>query len=344
LTQCDEDGTNDGQTTFDLTSFTSIIIGTNNPAGVEVYYYDSQAALTADLAETPRDYGDALTAAQAEAYQTTTPFSQTLYAIVVNPATSSGCPSETSFTLTVNPLPEPEPNDGTICVNDEGILVTSFTIFSNLDPSTHTFEWYNSSDELVGTEETYTATAAGVYTVVATNIATGCQGEASATIIESERAQVTVTTTNAFSDNQSIIVTATGVGTYVYQLNDGPFQESNIFTNLQGGTYTITVRDINGCEDVVVTVDLIDYPPFFTPNGDGFNDTWNVIGLSDQPGVTINIFDRYGKLIKQISPSGEGWDGNYNGQPLPSTDYWFTVEYFENEQRKEFKAHFSLKR
>jgi gliding motility-associated-like protein len=62
----------------------------------------------------------------------------------------------------------------------------------------------------------------------------------------------------------------------------------------------------------------------------------------------IYIFDRYGKLMKQIAPNGLGWDGTYNGQPMPSTDYWFTVEYNEpnstNVITKEFKAHFSLKR
>nr|WP_291128526.1 T9SS type B sorting domain-containing protein [Flavobacterium sp. UBA7682] len=56
------------------------------------------------------------------------------------------------------------------------------------------------------------------------------------------------------------------------------------------------------------------------------------------------MFDRYGKLLKQISSAGDGWDGTYNGQPLPSTDYWFTVDYPEQGGMKQFKAHFSLKR
>jgi gliding motility-associated-like protein len=88
----------------------------------------------------------------------------------------------------------------------------------------------------------------------------------------------------------------------------------------------------------------INYPLFFTPNGDGFNDTWNIVGLANQPNTKIYIFDRYGKLIKQISPTSNGWDGTFNGRPLPSTDYWFTVTYEEDSQTKEFKAHFSLKR
>ncbi|HZW62389.1 MAG TPA: T9SS type B sorting domain-containing protein, partial [Flavobacteriaceae bacterium] len=60
----------------------------------------------------------------------------------------------------------------------------------------------------------------------------------------------------------------------------------------------------------------------------------------------IYIFDRYGKLLKQLSPTGSGWDGMYNGEPLPSSDYWFTVEYYEPEgtTKKQFSAHFTLKR
>ncbi|MSP85687.1 MAG: T9SS type B sorting domain-containing protein, partial [Flavobacteriaceae bacterium] len=65
-------------------------------------------------------------------------------------------------------------------------------------------------------------------------------------------------------------------------------------------------------------------------------------------GATANvfIFDRYVKLIKQISPTGEGWDGTLNGYPLPSSDYWFTVNYFEviSNENRTFKSDFSLKR
>ena len=113
-------------------------------------------------------------------------------------------------------------------------------------------------------------------------------------------------------------------------------------------------------------MNIIDYPRYFTPNADGYNDYWNIFGLANQGGAEIYIFDRYGKLIKQISSQSEGWDGTYNGNPLPADDYWFTVtfeediikiETFDNPItgetetlevpttiQREFKAHFSLKR
>jgi gliding motility-associated-like protein len=91
---------------------------------------------------------------------------------------------------------------------------------------------------------------------------------------------------------------------------------------------------------------VIDYPKFFTPNQDGYNDTWNITALENQPNSKIYIFDRYGKFLKQISTSGIGWDGTYNGAEMPSTDYWFKLEYtdLDTGNLKIFKAHFSLKR
>ena len=91
---------------------------------------------------------------------------------------------------------------------------------------------------------------------------------------------------------------------------------------------------------------VMDYPKFFTPNGDGYNDTWNISAINGQPNAKIYIFDRYGKLLKQLSPTGAGWNGTYNGNQLPTSDYWFVVEYNEPNtgDRKEFKAHFTLKR
>ncbi|RAK24845.1 gliding motility-associated-like protein, partial [Flavobacterium aquaticum] len=84
-------------------------------------------------------------------------------------------------------------------------------------------------------------------------------------------------------------------------------------------------------------------PNYFTPNGDGINDTWNISGLN-QADAKLYIFDRYGKLLKQLSATDDsnGWDGTYNQELLPSTDYWFSLDYTENGVAKQFKAHFSL--
>ena len=207
------------------------------------------------------------------------------------------------------------------------------------------------------TASTYTITtvAPGDYTVVATSTSSlVCASNVSNifTVIQSGPAQASspaYTVSNAFDDNQIITINVVGFGLYEYSLDDGPFQTSNIFENVSLGGHTITIRDVKGitsCGEIVIDgIETINYPHYFTPNGDGIHDTWNIIGLENRP-ARLYIFDRYGKLLKQLSTSSssEGWDGTFNGYMLPSTDYWFKVEYLDQSQWKEFKSHFSLKR
>ena len=124
---------------------------------------------------------------------------------------------------------------------------------------------------------------------------------------------------------------------------------SNTFIGVSPGYHVVTVRDLNGCGIGTDQALVIDYPRFFTPNGDGYNDTWHIEGIQSRPLADIYIFDRYGKLLKQLSPLGDGWDGTYNGKLMPSTDYWFTITldmlYGDDVSLiKTFKGHFSLKR
>ncbi|MEI7509595.1 MAG: T9SS type B sorting domain-containing protein, partial [Flavobacterium sp.] len=144
---------------------------------------------------------------------------------------------------------------------------------------------------------------------------------------------------------QTVTITATGTGgDYEYALDNSNFQDSPIFNDVEGGFHTITVKDKNGCGTTVTDAVVLDYPHFFTPNGDGNNDTWNIKDLRGQSISLIYIYDRYGKLIKKIRPSGAGWDGTYDNTLMPSDDYWFTVNYQKDGEEKEFKAHFAMKR
>jgi gliding motility-associated-like protein len=154
------------------------------------------------------------------------------------------------------------------------------------------------------------------------------------------------TVSEAFAKNQVVTVIATGTGDYLYQLDDGPFQESPVFEYVSLGTHSITVKDKNGCSLPITRTNVlvINYPKFFTPNADGYNDTWNIFTLEDQLNSRILIFDRHGKFLKEIFPNGTGWDGTYIGQPMPANDYWFSIEYTEQDIPKKFKSHFSLKR
>ncbi|WNM18967.1 T9SS type B sorting domain-containing protein [Flavobacterium capsici] len=328
-TVCDEDGTNDGITSFNLTNLNSIVLGTQTGSEFTINYYLSLS--------------DAL--AQTNSVTSTT--ATTVY-VRVNNTLAPSCYDIKSFTIIVNKLPEPTPRDGFVCIDNEtGTLLNSYTMYSGLSNAGHSFIWRNESGQIVSTYSAYTATAPGTYTLVATNNTTGCTSEVKQVVVQqSEPAEITYEVEDDFSSHQNIIVTATGVGgDYEYQLDGGLFQDSNIFENVTSGLHTITVRDKNGCGITTLEAIVINYPKFFTPNGDGYNDTWNITDLSNQSTAIITIYDRYGKVLKQIKPSGQGWDGTYNGKLLFSDDYWFAVSYTdENLIPREFKAHFSMKR
>ena len=264
--------------------------------------------------------------------------------------TFAGC-SGTPITVrvVVNPLPKPVLTDGSICVDEFGVPFQSYTLDSGLDNANYDFVWYFNGVAIPNSNNsTYTANAVGTYGVIATNSSTNCVSSTVANMVTATvgstvpASGLTVTQTGYFSGNATLVVNVTGgSGTLMYSLDEGTLQTSNVFTNVSAGPHKITVIDTQGCTYFTYDVFVIGYPQYFTPNGDGINDTWYIDGLQNTD--VIYIFDRYGKLIKQLRGI-EGWDGTYNQENLPSTDYWFTVDYLENGVKKQFKAHFALKR
>jgi len=326
-TVCDEDGNNDGITGFNLTTLNATILGSQTGTEFTVTYFANRNDAAANV--------NPITSTTAT----------TAVARVSNTLTAN-CFDLRNLTIKVHKLPEPTPVGGIICYDSKAkVVLKSFTIHSGLTTG-YTFEWYNEADELVGTGSSYEAVLPGDYYVIATSDITGCPSEEAHVMVNpSEPASIAYSITDDFVDSQVITVIATGVGgDYEYQLDHGPFQDSPVFTNVSSGTHTITVRDKNGCEPSYATALVVNYPKFFTPNGDGFNDTWNIIDLKAQADAKISIFDRQGKFLTFIKPNGAGWDGTFNGRELPSTDYWFVVNYEEDGMSKEFRAHFAMKR
>ena len=126
-------------------------------------------------------------------------------------------------------------------------------------------------------------------------------------------------------------------------MDDFEPQESNFFNNVAMGYHTVTIIDLDGCANITKEVLVVDIPKFFTPNADGDFDTWHIVGIETLPGTVIHIFDRYGKLIKQLTSSSPGWDGYYNGKILPTSDFWFIADVKRGSIAFEVKGHFTLK-
>ncbi|WP_460220002.1 choice-of-anchor L domain-containing protein [Psychroserpens sp. MEBiC05023] len=342
----DNDPTNNSAQ-FDLTTQNDFILDGQDPANYIVSYYASEADAELGVNPLPFLYENLVNP-------------QVIWARVDNDTPdgagmdTSICYAVASLTLQVNPLPVFDLEDSYIlCVDTNGTEVLNDLILdTGLSTPTYSFTWFLNGTEITGaTQGSYMPSEGGTYSVTVVDVSsspnTMCESSDSTEVIESDPPEVTATvTTDAFADTHVIEVSVEGVGDYEYSLDDGPWQDENIFVDVSIGDHVVTARDKNGCGEASDTVTVMDYPKFFTPNGDGYHDTWNISAINSQPSAKIYIFDRYGKLLKQLSPTGAGWDGTYQGNLMPTSDYWFVVEYNEPNtgDRKEFKAHFTLKR
>jgi gliding motility-associated-like protein len=280
-------------------------------------------------------------------YRNITPNSQIIWARIDSELNNECFGIGPFIELIVNPLPEVDLGpDFVLCIDPVTGLGSQIVNATPSTPGNYSYQWTPVNPN--GNSHLYTITTGGTFSVIVTNTDTNCVNSDTITTTfssEPETFEANIITPAFSSGLASIEAIATGgFGTYEYSLNAIDWQSSPIFSGLENGSYIIYVRDIQGC-GILFSEELqtITYPNYFTPNGDGYNDFWSIQLPSEYQGL-ISIFDRYGKLLKQINTQGQGWDGTYNGNQLPSTDYWFKVEYIENNKKKEFKSHFSLKR
>ncbi len=145
---------------------------------------------------------------------------------------------------------------------------------------------------------------------------------------------------NIISNGNDIIISPSNSGDFLYSIDGSFFQPNNIFYDVDGGFYTIYVKQVN-CSNIVMSPYLHFYiPKFFTPNNDGVNDTFSLTGIEFYSTSQVSIFNRYGKLLKTSRNTRFTWDGTAAGQLSPSDDYWYVI-IIEDQK---FTGHFTLKR
>lgn len=315
LEACDDDF--DGLLFFDLNEQTASILGTQNPNDFAVSFYNSSQ--NAELAQNALNTN----------YQALD--IDEIFVRVENNLT--GCFSTTQFTIFIHPKPVVDIPTQVICIDVGSLIVSANT--NNLDDS---YVW--STGETTPEIE---ITQIGEYTVTITSIF-GCETSSTFDVMASEAANIDVIEVIDFSDPNNITITVNGIGNYAYSLDGEAPQTSNVFQNVTLGYHTITIIDLNGCSEVSREVVVIDAPKFMTPNNDGYFDTWHITGVETLPGTVVYIFDRYGKLLKTLTSSSQGWDGTYNNQLMPTNDYWFLADVVRGDIKFQAKGHFTLKR
>ena len=196
------------------------------------------------------------------------------------------------------------------------------------------------------TDSEITINKAGSYSVTVYNVLEGrskCGVTETIQVLDTEIPKsVAIIETDWTVNNNSIEVYVDGMESYLFSIDGDVYQSSNVFNNLEAGDYTVYVKNERDCLLYSEDVYLLNYPKFFTPNNDGYNDYWKINFSEKELGIEVHIFDRYGKLITKLNASSEGWDGTFNGQLLATDDYWFVVN--RPSKNKTHKGHFTLKR
>ncbi|UJH90898.1 T9SS type B sorting domain-containing protein [Antarcticibacterium sp. 1MA-6-2] len=326
---CDKDSDDtDGLHDFDTSQIQNLVL--NGQTGLEVQYYDESGFNLPSPLPNPFVSG-----------------TQTITVEVINPINST-CIATTEIAFIVNSLPDFSiDTPQMVCSSDPTFTVVLDPVETN-DSEIFDYEWVKKDGTFLSNGSTLTVSTPGTYLVTLTKSdGTGCSRTKEIFVNASELPTITPDDISVVdnSNNNTITVNTSslGLGDYEFSLNNeySNFQNSPIFVNVSPGIHTLYVRDKKGCGTSSIKVSVIGYLKFFTPNGDGINDFWQIEGVNSQfqTNSDIFIYDRYGKLLKQLSAISEKWDGTFNGNQMPADDYWFIVYLSDG---RSFKGHFSL--
>ncbi|WP_282074668.1 T9SS type B sorting domain-containing protein [Maribacter aquivivus] len=332
LTECNAGEVLDGIASFNLEQIEA-------DSNLVYTYYETIENLTNDIPiSTPQEYVNII------------PVDQLIYYKVEN---SNGCESVDEIQLQVRSSPtinlEPIYQ---ICIDNPKL---NLDVQADLD----SYNWYklvDDNEQLVSSVIDFEIIEAGDYILIVGNEYENngellfCEQRLEFAVVSSSLGLIEdIIVTEDFGMNV-IEILVSGEGDYEYSINGVDYQEDNYFENVNSGELTVYVSDTNGCgiieesieiPEVDFTIDSDDFPKFFTPNGDGINDYWQLIpSSSDEINIiVIDIYNRMGQLLIQLDPKSKGWDGKFKGRILHETDYWFKANAIN---QNDIKGHFSL--
>lgn len=230
--------------------------------------------------------------------------------------------TRTAITITVSGIPNVQDEIVGFCEN------TGITIHSGISNATYLWSTGATTQNIIIFE-------AGNYSVTITNSA-GC----SATKNFTATVYPIPLIDTVLVESDKIIIIPLNSGDFEYSIDGINYFSSPQFSISEGGLYTAYIKEIHDCGIARKTFVVLSTPPYFTPNNDGINDFWMIKGINYFPKAITTIFDRQGQLITTLRQNKLVWDGTFNNEKLPSTDYWFVCEIPETNQI--IKGHFSL--
>ncbi len=269
------------------------------------------------------------------------PGQQTLFVRVSSLANPNCHDASQSFVLDAVEAPELDiPQDVTLCG-----AVGSVEIGELMPDSRYDYQWDNGEHT-----PSITVFQEGEYTLRVTHSSSGisCTTSRTVRVTNSVVPEISTIDIEDMRANNRVTIHTRTPGEFEFNMDGSDFQADNVFSGVAPGVHTVGLRDPYGCGEVWEEIVVVGFPSIFSPNGDVLNETWQLDGLSTLNAPIVTIYDRYGKLIKQMDQNDPGWDGSYNGMPLPSTDYWFKLSYMDGDGNRTYakflQSHFSLRR
>ncbi|MFZ1686838.1 MAG: gliding motility-associated C-terminal domain-containing protein, partial [Flavobacteriales bacterium] len=229
----------------------------------------------------------------------------------------TGCMASDTVEISVAQLPQPNLGpDVTACLGD--------TVVLNVSPSGANVLWSDGS-----TSTSTMATTSGTVSVLLTE--NGCSAS-------DEVAVVFVPVINTVDIGPDVLhcageplqLDASTTGA-TYDWSTG--QVSPTITITEPGIYWVEVSGscISAIDSIVISPDecglSVFVPNTFTPDGDGWNETFAAVVTGDFIRYTLTVFDRWGEAIWETSDTGASWSGNHGGSPAPDGVYVWTIQY-----------------
>ncbi|MDX9704437.1 MAG: choice-of-anchor L domain-containing protein [Weeksellaceae bacterium] len=320
LTVCDNPyETNDGFGTFNLTQMYSSIATVLGGGNYFITYHTSldDAVSGNNPIINPTEYENISNP-------------QTIY---TRAKSNQGCAGIVDFKINVLSVPEFELRESiTFCAND---FDKSFEFFDPFE----SYTWYNPSGDVVSTESLVVFNQQGTYTLEVTSPDSQCVGRRE---INVQYDAPPVISSIVVDENTVTVYANGGFGPYLYSYTNGlNWSDHSILYDIPPGIYEMIIKSKYGCISDAKIFGVLGVPNFFSPNGDGINDTWRIRALEVYPNTQIKIFDRYGKLfVDRPLISGFEWDGTYGGRPVPSGDYWYIITL---EDGRMIKGHITVR-